>query len=315
MAENTTEPIEVPEHTEPAETPEAVEPTETPETVEATDAVNTAEAAGLSEAAGDASRRDATAAADDGAAVGRVTEVLLSTHPAPALPASRRKPTLDQKLAHAKDFALSALKELVAEDEIGDGHRVAADDERLLTHYFTSTKRGYRDWEWYVTLARAPRQTVPTVCESGITPAQGALLAPEWVPWSERLSDDEKDDADQDERGEDTAAGAPAGEGDSSVAGETEESTESTDNTPVDHTGRADSDSTPDSPESGTHVAADADIPDSASPDSDIPGQDTADAGTTGQAAAEQETADSDAADQDVAGQDSAGHHAGEDRG
>lgn len=107
--------------------------------------------------------------------------------------ARRRKPALDQKLAQAKEFALTALKELVPAEEIGDGHRVAADDDRLVTHYFTSTKRGYRAWEWYVTIARAPRQAEPTVCETGILPSDDALLAPEWVPWSERLSDEEKE--------------------------------------------------------------------------------------------------------------------------
>ncbi|NHU85243.1 DUF3027 domain-containing protein [Kocuria sp. JC486] len=112
-----------------------------------------------------------------------------------AAPARRRKPSVDQKLADAKDFALAALTQLVPEAEIGEGHRVQADDERLVTHYFPSLRRGYKDWEWYVTIARAPRQTEPTVCETGLLPAEGALLAPEWVPWSERLRDDEKDDA------------------------------------------------------------------------------------------------------------------------
>ncbi|MDO4255201.1 MAG: DUF3027 domain-containing protein [Kocuria sp.] len=104
----------------------------------------------------------------------------------------RRKPPLDQKLAQAKEFAVSALQELVPAEHIGDGHRVVADGERLVTHYFTSTKRGYRDWEWYVTIARAARQSVPTVCETGLLPSERALLAPQWVPWSERLSDEER---------------------------------------------------------------------------------------------------------------------------
>lgn len=115
-------------------------------------------------------------------------------------PVRRRKPVLDQKLAQAKDFALAALADLVPAEEIGDSHRVSAEDDRLVTHYFASTKRGYRHWEWYVSIARAPRQTEPTVCETGILPSEDALLAPEWVPWSERLSDEEKDS----ESGEET---------------------------------------------------------------------------------------------------------------
>lgn len=135
----------------------------------------------------------------------------------------RRKPALDQKLAKAQGFALEALKALVPAEEIGDGHRVVADDDRLVTHYFPSTKRGYRDWEWYVTLARAPRQTVPTVCETGLLPSDNALLAPEWVPWSERLNEDERS---EDERDEDEHGSAPDEHDSDSEDAQTQESTD-----------------------------------------------------------------------------------------
>jgi hypothetical protein len=38
-----------------------------------------------------------------------------------------------------------------------------------------------------VTLARAPRAKVPTVCEVELTAAAGAVLAPAWLPWEQRL--------------------------------------------------------------------------------------------------------------------------------
>ena len=56
-----------------------------------------------------------------------------------------------------------------------------------------------------------------TVCEVGLLPGEDALLAPEWVPWSARVSAEEKaqeeQDRAEDEAGETAAAGGPEGSG------------------------------------------------------------------------------------------------------
>ncbi|CAN5284092.1 hypothetical protein BH24ACT9_BH24ACT9_02870 [soil metagenome] len=74
-------------------------------------------------------------------------------------------------------------------DTVGEHLGVVAEVEadRLLTHRFRSTARGYLGWQWSVTLARAPRSKKITVDEVGLLPGDGALLAPAWVPWSERI--------------------------------------------------------------------------------------------------------------------------------
>jgi hypothetical protein len=46
---------------------------------------------------------------------------------------------------------------------------------------------GYRGWRWAVTVARASRAKVVTLNETVLLPGSDALLAPEWMPWSERL--------------------------------------------------------------------------------------------------------------------------------
>lgn len=56
-----------------------------------------------------------------------------------------------------------------------------------MTHQFACTSAGYRGWRWSVTLARAPRAKVPTVCESCLLPGDDAIQAPQWLPWSQRL--------------------------------------------------------------------------------------------------------------------------------
>lgn len=105
----------------------------------------------------------------------------------------------DVQLAARRDLALAALRAIVPADEIGEGHRVRADGEMLVTHLFPATARGSRGWEWYVTLTRVPGSEEATVCESGMLPGEDALLAPAWVPWSERVLDS---DHDEDREGE-----------------------------------------------------------------------------------------------------------------
>jgi len=68
------------------------------------------------------------------------------------------------------------------------GHLAAvAEADRLVTHAFAATLPGYAGWYWAVTMARAPRAKVATVDEVVLLPGADALLAPEWVPWQERL--------------------------------------------------------------------------------------------------------------------------------
>lgn len=87
----------------------------------------------------------------------------------------------------AIEQARAALAEVVSPAEIGEYLGGVAEAERLVTHRFVSLAPGYRDWHWTVTLSRVPRSRTPTVCETAMLPGDGALLAPPWVPWSQRL--------------------------------------------------------------------------------------------------------------------------------
>lgn len=115
--------------------------------------------------------------------------------PKPTRPPRRRAPKLDELLAGAVDEARAALtvETGLAEDgQVGPHVSAVADDDRLVTHRFAATLPGYGGWEWFATLARAPRSKVITVCEVGLLPGEQAILAPDWVPWSERVSQEEK---------------------------------------------------------------------------------------------------------------------------
>ena len=87
----------------------------------------------------------------------------------------------------ATEVALAALTELVDGADVGDHLGHTSEDERVTTHFFACSRRGYRGWRWSVTLSRAPRQRTVTVNEVVLLPGDGALVAPEWVPYRERL--------------------------------------------------------------------------------------------------------------------------------
>ncbi|WP_418605239.1 DUF3027 domain-containing protein [Georgenia sp. SUBG003] len=90
-------------------------------------------------------------------------------------------------LANAVDLARAAAEEVALPGQVGEHRGVVVEADRLLTHVFDALVPGYRGWHWAVTVARPPRGRTATVCEVQLLPGEGALLAPEWVPWSERL--------------------------------------------------------------------------------------------------------------------------------
>jgi hypothetical protein len=83
--------------------------------------------------------------------------------------------------------AVDEARAAVEDEHVGEHISVVAEGDRVVTHYFACTLPGYRGWRWAVTLARAPRARNVTVCETVLLPGDGALLAPSWVPWHERL--------------------------------------------------------------------------------------------------------------------------------
>jgi hypothetical protein len=93
---------------------------------------------------------------------------------------------IDAVLADAIELARDAAVE-VGGDAVGEHLGVLAEDEHLLTHTFASLLAGYRGWYWAVSLVRSPDVEYATVADVVQLPGVEALLAPAWVPWSERL--------------------------------------------------------------------------------------------------------------------------------
>ena len=106
----------------------------------------------------------------------------------PAPVATAKPVTPDAVCSAAVQLALAAAIEVAEPGAVGTHLGLMADAERVVTHYFGCTARGYRGWRWSVTLARAPRSRTATVSEVVLLPSDGAVLAPTWLPWSQRLA-------------------------------------------------------------------------------------------------------------------------------
>ncbi|MFN4002431.1 DUF3027 domain-containing protein [Microcella sp.] len=109
-------------------------------------------------------------------------------------------------------IARQALGEITRPANVGSLRDVVVADD-VATVRFATTQGGYLGWFWTVSIAVNPGLE-PSVLETELMPAEGALLAPEWVPWADRLeeylaqqalegADDELDDDDDDDDDED----------------------------------------------------------------------------------------------------------------
>lgn len=102
-------------------------------------------------------------------------------------PTTTRHAEPDQACAEAVDLARQAAVDDAGASEVGDHVGIEVEGDRVLTHLFNCLNPAYVGWRWAVTVARASRSKVVTVSESLLLPGPDSLLAPDWVPWTERV--------------------------------------------------------------------------------------------------------------------------------
>lgn len=93
----------------------------------------------------------------------------------------------DTALAGAVDLAREAAESIAEPGAVGEYLGMVMEGERLATHSFACTTPAYRGWRWAVVVTRVSRSRTVTVCETNLLPGAEAVLAPEWVPYAQRL--------------------------------------------------------------------------------------------------------------------------------
>jgi len=104
----------------------------------------------------------------------------------------------DEVLLASVDRARQALTEITPAETIGDCVGSTVEGEHVLSLLFASKLAGYPDWRWTVTLSRISEDDEPTVLEVELLPGEGSVLAPEWVPWADRVVPEVIDEDDLD---------------------------------------------------------------------------------------------------------------------
>ncbi|MEO6943647.1 MAG: DUF3027 domain-containing protein [Lacisediminihabitans sp.] len=92
--------------------------------------------------------------------------------------------------ATAADFELgrAALLEITTEETVGENAGSVNEGEGVVSVHFETTLEGYPGWHWTVSIAHVEGGE-PSVLETELLPGDGALVAPDWVPWVDRLAD------------------------------------------------------------------------------------------------------------------------------
>jgi len=123
---------------------------------------------------------------------------------------SKPEQPVDERLIGAHDLALAALHEITPASTVGPAAGYTAEDDGAVSLRFHTRLAGYPGWFWTVSVAVVD-DSEPTVLEVELLPGDGALLAPDWVPWATRLAeyqaaqvaaavdDDSEDDEDADD--------------------------------------------------------------------------------------------------------------------
>lgn len=92
---------------------------------------------------------------------------------------------LRARLAEGVDVARAAVEEF-ATDGVGEYLGTLVEAPFTTTHNFASDLAGYRGWHWACVLALVPGGDL-TIDEISLLPGSDAVVAPEWVPWDQRI--------------------------------------------------------------------------------------------------------------------------------
>lgn len=111
-------------------------------------------------------------------------------------------------------LARTALLEITPDETVGVEVDPIDDEPGVTSVRFATLLPGYPGWHWTVSVAHLDGEE-PSVLEAELMPGDGALIAPDWVPWADRLAemkaqeardgaaDDDSDDDDDDSDDED----------------------------------------------------------------------------------------------------------------
>jgi len=91
-------------------------------------------------------------------------------------------------------FAEKAAKESAPVGGVGKFLGTVDEEANVVSYRFQASMKEYVGWEWNVVVFQA-KKVDPTISEVVLLPGKGSIVAPDWVPWSERRAELDKSEA------------------------------------------------------------------------------------------------------------------------
>jgi hypothetical protein len=94
-------------------------------------------------------------------------------------------------------LAEKAAKESAPANGVGKFLGTTEDASKAISYRFAANLGGYVGWEWNVVVFQAKKTDAATISEVVLLPGKDSIVAPDWVPWSERRAELEQSKQDQ----------------------------------------------------------------------------------------------------------------------
>jgi hypothetical protein len=91
-------------------------------------------------------------------------------------------------------FAEKAAKESAPVGGVGKFLGTIDEEANVVSYRFQASMKEYLGWEWNVVVFQAKKAN-PTISEVVLLPGKESIVAPDWVPWSERRAELDKSEA------------------------------------------------------------------------------------------------------------------------
>lgn len=89
-------------------------------------------------------------------------------------------------------FDVKAFAEVAAKSASGGSLGAFVDsvtEDGITTFAWEADIKGYAGWRWNVSVFQQDPATEPTLSEVVLLPGPDSLVAPNWIPWADRLAD------------------------------------------------------------------------------------------------------------------------------
>ena len=91
-------------------------------------------------------------------------------------------------------FAEKGAKESAPVGGVGKFLGTVDEEANVVSYRFQANMKEYVGWEWNVVVFQA-KKADPTISEVVLLPGKESIVAPDWVPWSERRAELDKSEA------------------------------------------------------------------------------------------------------------------------